>query len=126
MPRSKLRPEEPEREERIEDDIVVDCHDEEERESGWFSYLQDALECPFEARCVVAKEISPLKTGEHVKVLALLDNEEPLSGEFFVQIIWGGRKMGVPLSQLAVVTGAKETDQAIEDWRYWIERRNSF
>ncbi len=30
------------------------------------------------------------------------------------------RRLGVPLSQLAVSKTARETHQAVEDWRYWV------
>jgi hypothetical protein len=36
----------PEREERITMEIVVDCYDEYERAAGWYCYLQDELQFP--------------------------------------------------------------------------------
>lgn len=37
----------PEREERITMEIIVDCYDESERAMGWYYYLQDKLHSTF-------------------------------------------------------------------------------
>jgi hypothetical protein len=36
-----------------------------------------------------------------------------------VQIRWQGRKMAVPLSQLAI-DADESTDEVIGDWHYWV------
>jgi hypothetical protein len=36
------------------------------------------------------------------------------------------RTLAVPLSQLKVVHGDVETQQAVEDWRYWVEMGYEF
>ena len=38
----------------------------------------------------------------------------------FVRTDWNGRALAVPLAQLAGVGVDDGTEQAIEDWRYWI------
>lgn len=35
------------REERIDEEIIVDCYGEAERAMGWYYYLEDRLEFPF-------------------------------------------------------------------------------
>jgi hypothetical protein len=37
-----------------------------------------------------------------------------------VLIRWQGRKVAVPLSQLAAIDPDESTDEAIGDWHYWI------
>ena len=44
--------ESPEREERIEMEIVVDAYGAEERAMGWYYYLEDTLAFPFSAVAV--------------------------------------------------------------------------
>lgn len=46
--------------------------------------------------------------------------------EPFVLIRFAGRKLGVPLSQLAVSKNARETHQAVEDWQYWVAMGYAF
>jgi hypothetical protein len=119
-------PKDPAREERIGDEITVDANGEDEVMLGWLNYLQDNLACPFEAECIEEMKISPLRKGEKVTVLALLDDEESLGSDFFVRIAWSGRKMGIPLTQLKPLNADQETEQAIEDWQYWKARGYEF
>jgi Calcium binding len=39
-----------------------------------------------------------------------------------VLIRWQGRKIAVPLSQLAALDPDESTQEAISDWRYWVSR----
>ena len=118
----KQIPENKAREERIADEITVDAYGSEEVMVGWLTYLQDNLACPFEAECIEEEIISPLRKGEKVTALELIDANENLGGNFFVLIEWSGRKMGVPLAQLKPLKTDKETKQAVEDWQYWKAR----
>ena len=122
----KQIPENKAREERIADEITVDTYGSEEVMVGWLTYLQDNLACPFEAECIEEKIISPLRKGEKVTALELIDADENLGGDFFVLIEWSGRKMGVPLAQLKPLKTDKETKQAVEDWQYWKAREYRF
>jgi hypothetical protein len=40
--------------------------------------------------------------------------------DMLVQIQWQGRKMAVPLSQLAAIHPDQSTAEAIGDWHYWV------
>jgi len=113
------------REERIMMEIEVDCYDGYERAMGWESYLDDVMKFPFQVQCIEARRVSPLEEGEIVPVISILPMEDP-SSEIFAEIEWGGRKMGVPLSQLEGVDVDEETEEAIEDWRYWTQRGYGF
>ena len=48
----KQVPEDPDREERIANEVTVDAYGSEEVMVGWLTYLQDNLACPFEAECI--------------------------------------------------------------------------
>ena len=126
-PKSSARPpEDPEREERIQDEVIVDCYNEEEQASGWFCYLEDRIACPFTAECSHELPSSPLKTGEKVTVLKILDLDPPASGTFLAQIERHDRNHGVPLSQLRAVDADEATTEALADWSYWVARGYSF
>ncbi len=107
-------------EERISMEIVVDAYDEDERAMGWFNYLEDKLSFPFVARCTSERAISPLKVGAEVEVVGMGPADE-CKREMFVETPWEhNRTLAVPLSQLKVVKGDEDTQQAIEDWHYWV------
>jgi len=53
--------------------------------------------------------------------------EEECDKEMFVTIKWGKDVLAVPLSQLTVTDSAdEETQQAIEDWHYWVKMGYQF
>lgn len=113
--------EDPERENRISDEIIVDAYGEEEQSLGWYNYLDEKLTFPFTARCIKEREISPLEKGETVQVIDMASEDESLH-EMFVKILWKGKTLAVPLSQLNVLRGDGDTRQAVEDWHYWVNR----
>jgi hypothetical protein len=106
------------RERRIEQEIVVDAYTSDERAMGWYYYLQEKLDFPFKAKCVAARMASPFRKGEVVEVLAMAPEEDCMSG-MVVLVRFAGRKVGVPLAQLAPVDADGSAREAIEDWRYW-------
>ena len=113
------------REERISMEIVVDAYGPEEQAMGWYYYLDDTLNFPFKARCIAERRISPLEVGEEVEVSGILPEDE-CRHEMFVEIRWAGRALGVPLSQLEALDADDKTQEAIEDWRYWVARGYEF
>lgn len=114
------------REERISMEIVVDAHDEEERAMDWYYYLEDKLTFPFLTRCINERAISPLRVGDEVEIVGMAPEDE-CQREMFVETPWEHkRSLAVPLSQLKVVHGNEETQQAVEDWRYWVEMGYEF
>ena len=105
FPRSmnKKRPKrENECEERIANEIIVDCYNDHEAWMGWYCYLENKLAFPFEAECIKPRKISPLKLGERVTVLGMLDDEGDCLGEMMVEAKWRDRTMGIPLAQIKV------------------------
>ncbi len=112
------------REERIDMEIIVDAYDSEERALGWYYYLDVNLHFPFSAKCIARRTSSPLKVGEEVKVVGM-PSEEDCMHEMFVLIRWKGRKIAIPLIQLEGIQVDEETQQAIEDWHYWVKRGHS-
>jgi Calcium binding len=123
MPKSKINKA---RENRIRDEIIVDCYNESERFDGWYCHLEEKLKFPFGALCIATVPVSPLKRGEQVEVIGMGDDERDDPGEIFVRIRWQGRKMGVPLAQLKGVNVGPESAQAIADWHYWCSRGYRF
>jgi calcium binding protein len=67
------------------------------------------------------KVASPLRKRETVEICGLAP-ERACSSDMLVQIRWQGRKMAVPLSQLAAIDPDESTAEAISDWHYWVTR----
>jgi hypothetical protein len=113
------------REERISMEIVVDAYGPEEQAMGWYYYLDDTLNFPFKTRGIAERRISPLEVGEEVEVSGMLPEDE-CRHEMFVEIRWAGRTLGIPLSQLEALDEDDKTQEAIEDWHYWVARGYEF
>ena len=109
----------PIRENRIENEAIVDAYGSEEKAMSWYYYLESKLTFPFQARCIGSQATSPLRKGETVQVNRLA-KEEACENDMLVQIHWQGRKMAVPLSQLAAIDPVESTEEAIGDWHYWV------
>jgi hypothetical protein len=109
------RKHDPEREQRITMEIVVDAYDAQERAMGWYYYLQDLLQFPFTATCIAKRAISPLHIKDEVEVIGM-PGEEECEHEMFVTIRWEKEGLAVPLSQLQPISETEEqTKQAVGD-----------
>ena len=113
--------EDEEREERINMEIIVDSYGSDEQAMGWYYYLDDTIHFPFSARCVARRPTSPLDLGDKVEVVGMAPAEE-CEHEMFVLIQRKKRQLAVPLMQLVGIQVDEETQQAIEDWHYWVNR----
>jgi Calcium binding len=109
------------REQRIEMEIIVDAYGPEEQALGWYYYLEENLHFPFSARCVAHRAISPLQPGDEVEVVGMPPEEE-CEHDMFVLIRWDSHQFAVPLMQLEGINVDEETQQAIEDWHYWVNQ----
>ena len=115
----------PIREERIHNDAIADANGPEEQVMGWYYYLDDKIRFPFQAKCVAAKIVSPLRKGETVEVRGMAP-EDACSADMLVLIQWSGRTLGIPLSQLVAVDPDESTAEAIGDWHYWVAQGYCF
>jgi hypothetical protein len=115
----------PIREERIENEVIVDAYGREEQAMGWYYYLENKIHFPFRARCTVTKAVSPLRKGETVEVRRLA-SEDSCSSDMLVLIRWEGRNLAIPLSQLTPLDADESTAQAIGDWHYWVAQGYCF
>jgi hypothetical protein len=115
-----------EREQRIAMEIMVDAGDAEERALGWYYYLQEEkLQFPFKARRTAESPISPLRIGEEVVVVGM-PSEEECENDMLVNIEWQEQTLSIPLSQVEGTGVDDETQEAIADWRYWVQRGYEF
>jgi hypothetical protein len=108
----------PEREDRISEQVLVDTYDGDEEAMGWYYYLEDHLNFPFAAEW----------DGEIVKVLSM-SSEEDCGQDMIVEvrIQEGGEEdeFSVPLKNLNPIDIDEATAEAIADWNYWLNQGNS-
>jgi len=107
------------REGRIRNEAIVDANGPEEQAMGWYYYLENKLRFPFQAKCIAAKVVSPLRKGETVEVRRMAP-EDACTGDMLVLIRWQSRNLAVPLAQLAAIYADESTSEAIGDWHYWV------
>jgi len=91
------------REERITMEVIVDAYGPEEQAMGWYYYLEEELQFPFIAVCILKRAISPLHVKDEVDVIGMAPEEE-CEKEMFVTIRWERDGLAVPLSQLTPVS----------------------
>ncbi len=60
----------PVREDRIHNEAIVDAGPDEQAMS-WYYYLEGKISFPFQARCIAATDVSPLRKGETIEVLRM-------------------------------------------------------
>ena len=111
----------PDREQRIDDEVIVDAYDSTERAMSWYYYLEGKLHFPFAASCIARRQSSPLKVGERVEVVGMASEDECMS-EALVVVNRSKTKLAVPLGQIKCDSGDEQTCQAVEDWHYWLAR----
>jgi hypothetical protein len=111
--------EQPDREHRIVEEVIVDAYDSVERAMSWYYYLEGRLLMPFAASCIVKRQSSPLKVGERVNIVGMASEDECMS-EVLVVVTRSKAKLAVPLGQLRCDSGDEQTCQAVEDWHYWL------
>lgn len=121
------------REERITMEIVVDAYTAEEQALGWYYYLQKTLQFPFMATYMMQRRGAAEKEAKPVKVINMAVEEE-CENEMFVEVEWDGDVLPILLEELTFTSGDSElseekdakTQEAIEDWHYWVNRGYTF
>jgi hypothetical protein len=117
-------PEDPEREERITMEIVVDAYGSDECAMGWYCYLEDKLKFPFKAHWRRASK-SMSARPKTVTVTGMADSDECLKS-MRVEVEDDGYLADVTLSKIDVIEGDDATRQAVADWHYWVNRGYSW
>ena len=119
-PKQDKRPEQ-----RIEQEIVVDADDREERAMGWYSYLEEPWRFAFSAKCIAPRAVSPVRKGQPAEVVGLAPAQE-CEHEMFVRIACDQRTLAVPLAQLQAIPADKATRLAVEDGHYRVRQGYEF
>ena len=87
---------------------------------GWYCYLEQTLEFPFEAMW---------NTGKHaqqpVEVLGMADEDDCTTDMLVTVKCQEGTladELGVPLTKISALAENSTRKNAIEDWQYWLNQ----
>jgi len=118
----------PIRENRIDNEIVVDAYGEAERAMGWYCYLQDTIIFPFPAKWKKTNK----KTGEivekEVEVLDLAPADD-CESNMYAEVAYIGETddtFTAKLSDIEAINPDPKTEEALSDWQYWIDMNYAF
>lgn len=102
----------------ITEEIEVDCYDEYEVQMGWFLYLSEQLNYPFEAEYHMEQK-GKKPTWKKVRVIDTASIEEDFNGqEFYVKIEVEGLVIPAGLSKLRKIKGDDGTLNTLQVWEY--------
>ena len=110
-----------EREKRIDYEVVVDAYDEEERAMGWYYYLAENIDFPFEAKWLSGKK----PEGRNVKVLDM-SSADDCQHDMLVEVEYQDDVFSARLSDIEPLQVGEESIQVITDWKYWVNRGYEF
>jgi hypothetical protein len=111
-------------EEKLYNEILVDCKGEYEQNMSWFYYIQDEIKFPFIAY-VEVKEIGQRENTrvlKKIKVIELSTDDSNFENNFDIKVSVEFDKyiMEFPLSKLEDIRASKSIIEIIELWKYWI------
>jgi len=116
---------EPRREERIDQEIIVDAYSPQERALSWYYHLEQRLRFPFRAKCTRFTATSPLRVGQIITITGMAA-EEDCDSDMNVLTRLDRRSIAVSLSQLEPIQVNADTAEAIADWHYWRRKGYQF
>jgi hypothetical protein len=85
----------PIREDRIQNEAIVDAYGPEEQALGWYYYLENKIRFPFQAKCIVAKAVSILRREAESGINRIVAHRGSRAGADLTKI-WAGS--GAPSS----------------------------
>ncbi|MBW4565900.1 MAG: calcium-binding protein [Mojavia pulchra JT2-VF2] len=114
-----------EREERIALEAVVDAYGEEERAIGWYYYLAENMDFPFQAKWISHKR----PEGRNLEVVGMSPADD-CSHDMFVEVRYQQGSVddifSARLCEINPINVDEETAQVIADWHYWVARGYEF
>ena len=108
-----------ERDNRIHDEIIVDCNGDEEVGMSWFYYLQENMEFPFKAKMEIKHRDGTTKTTK-IEVLSI-ETKNERSWDLRLEVVEAKQTkiQRIELSDLIDVDADEKTIECLEDWKYF-------
>jgi len=107
-------------EDKLYNEILVDCKDVYEQNMSWYYYVSDELEFPFKAK-IELKKRNGQKESIEVEVLDLSESSSDFEESFDLKVDVESNEyiIEIPLMNLKDVHGSKQTTEVIGIWKYW-------
>lgn len=106
---------------KIENEIIVDCYDDQEVSMGWYYFFQDELEFPFKAE-VSLKTRNEGKKLIEIDILKMVDEEQNYESSrllFEVSLKETELILEIGADKLKNIQGNRSTKEAFEIWNFW-------
>lgn len=106
---------------KIENEIIMDCYDDQEISMGWYYFFQDELEFPFEVEISLKTRNGGKKLIE-IDILKMVEEERnyEISGLLFeVSPKEAELIMEIGADKLKNTKGSRSTKEAFEIWFFW-------
>ena len=102
----------------IENEIEVDCYDEEEANMGWYYFMAESMSFPFMAKTILKKRGGTTEETT-VEVVGNATDAERFGGDdFYVNVDYKGVLMKVEVRDLEPIDASEKTGRALAVWRY--------
>jgi hypothetical protein len=108
-----------ERENRIKNEVIVDCHHESEEMTGWYYYMHDGMSFPMKGLANIPT--SGGKTAQKKVKIVGLDSKSETGQPMRIGVIENGGRQTVYISPEYILR-IEEADNSVEiinDWLYW-------
>ena len=107
------------REKRIKDEVIVDCHNEGEEMTGWYYYMQDAMSFPMKGLANIPS--SGGKTAQKKVKIVGLDSKSETGQPMRIGVIENGGRQVTYISPeyLIRIEEAEDNIEILNDWLYW-------
>ena len=118
----------PSREQRIDYEIVVDAYDEAERAMGWYCLLQDKISFPFLAKWKKTNKKTGAISEKEVEVIDMASADD-CESSMYVEVAYIGEKddtFTAKLSDIEAINPDADSEEAIADWKYWVDMGYGF
>ena len=102
----------------IEDEITVDCYDEDDANMSWYYFMSESMEFPFRAKVTIKKRNGSSEEST-VEVVSDATNGERFRGEsFYVNVDYNDVLMKVEISDVHPIDASENTLKALALWQY--------
>ena len=110
--------------ERIDNEVIVDCYNDIEIRLGWFTHMENWLQFPFSAFTEIKKRDGSFERKK-VDVLRMASDEN-FGQDIMLEAAYTEYIFLVPMLKLIDIQAEEETMEAIEDWQYWRKKNQYF
>lgn len=106
----------------IGSEIVVDANDDDEVFMGWYYFMAESLEFPFQAIATIKKRNGTIEERTVEVVEDATNGDRFKCQAYYVNVDYEGVLMKVEIADLKPIKASAETLKAITVWKYWKEK----